>query len=140
MKNQSLKTALTFWQEIVFSVSIGLLLIEITKWVMISQTMDVWDILPVCFLLPLFICLIGQFFWKNETLSLTLSILLGISSVIVIFMALYGLRNSLSYRTESFVMLVIGLVCVIASITMSRKYNSNKFKHQYRYFSKTNIK
>ena len=122
---KSLKSTLKYWQEIVLVVPIGLLLIEITNRVIRSQTMDGADIFMVIWFLPLLVCLVGQFFWKNEALAVTLSVLLGLSSVIVILMALWGINNSPSYRTESIIMLVIGLVGVIAVITMRRKYNSN---------------
>jgi len=79
----------------------------------------------VIWFLPLLVCLVGQFFWKNEVLAVSLSILLGISSVIVILMALWGISNSPSYRMECIAMLVIGVVLVIAVITMPRKYNTN---------------
>ena len=123
MNKVTLKSVLKFWQEIAFVASIGLLLIEITKWVMVKQTMDGGDIFLVCWMLPLFICLIGQFFWKKKTLAVTLSVLLGLNSVIVIFMALYGIFNSPSYRTESIAMLIIGAVLVIAAFKMPAKYN-----------------
>jgi len=119
-------STLKFWQEIVFVVPIGLLFIELTKWVMRSQAMDGWDIFLVIWMLPLFVCLIGQFFWKNQTLAIILSVLLGLSSVTVIFMALYGIFNSPSYRTESIAMLIIGVVLVIAAFKMPAKYDPNK--------------
>ena len=124
---KSLKSALKFWQEIVLIVPIGLLLIEITTRVMRSQTMDGADIFMVIWFLPLLICLIGQFFWENEGLALTLSVLLGLSSVIVILMGLWGINNNNIplYRTQSIIMFVIGVVWVIAVITMPRKYNPN---------------
>ena len=125
MKTKLLKSALKFWQEIVLVVPIGLLLIEVSKWIMRSQTLDGADIFLVIWFLPLFSCLIGQFFWKNEALAVTLSVLLGLSSVVVILMGFYGVFNSPSYRTESIVMLVIGVISVIAVITMYRKYRPN---------------
>ena len=123
MTKNLLKSVPKFWQEIVFVVPIGLLLIEITKWVMRSQTMDGAAIFMAIWFVPLFICLIGQFFWKNEALAATLSVLLGLSSVIAILMAFYGIFNSPSYRTESIAMLIIGVVCVIAAIKMFAKYD-----------------
>ena len=126
MKIKSLRLVLKFWQEIVFVLPIGLLFIEIIKWIIRSQTMDVWDILLVIWFLPLFICLIGQFFWKNEALAFTLSVLLGFTSVIVIFMALVGIFHSPSYNTQHIPMLIIGIVCVIAAIKMPAKYDPNK--------------
>jgi len=122
---KSLKSSLKFWQEIVLAVPIGLLLIEITSRVIRSQTMDGADIFMVIWFLPLLVCLVGQFFWKNEALAVTLSALLGLSAFIVILMGLWGINNSPSYRTESIMTFVIGLVGVIAVITMPRKYNSN---------------
>ena len=125
MKTKLLKSALKFWQEIVLIIPIGILLIGMTKYVMRSQTMDGADIFMVIWFLPLLVCLVGQFFWKNEALAVILSVLLGLSSVIVILMALWGISNSPSYRTESIIMFVIGVVSVIAVITMPRKYNPN---------------
>ena len=90
MKNKALKSALKFWQEIVLIIPIVLLFIEITKWVIRSQTVDGWDIFMIIWLLPLFICLVGQFFWKSETVAEVLSVFLGLSSAAVIFMGLYG--------------------------------------------------
>lgn len=121
-----LKLALKFWQEIVFVVAIGLLFAEMTKWVIQSQTIDGWDIFLICSLFPLFIFLIGQFFWKNKTVAIWLSVLLGLSSVITILMALWGFVNSPSYRIESMVMLVIGGFLLFSAITMTRKYSQSE--------------
>lgn len=121
-----LKSVFKFWQEIIFIVSTGSLLIGSTRGVINSQSMDIWDILLVCWVLPLFICLIGQFFWKKKSLAIILSVPLGLSSVITIFMALYGIFNSPSYRTESIAMLIIGTVLVLAALKMLFKYDVNK--------------
>ena len=126
MKKKVLKSVLKFWQEIVLIIPIVLLLIEIiNNRVIRTQTIDGGDIFMIIWFLPLLVCLVVQFFRKNETLAVTLSVLLGLSSVIVIFMALWGINNSPSYRTESVIMFVIGVVSVIAVITMPRKYNPN---------------
>ena len=118
---KSLKSVLMFWQEIVLVVPIGLLLIEVFKWVIRSQTLDGWSIFLIIWFSPLFICLIGQFYWKNEALAVTLSVLLGISSMIVIFLALLGLIYSPSYNTQHIPILILGLVSVIAVISRSLK-------------------
>ena len=125
MNNKSLKSVLKFWQEIVLVVPIGYFLIEIAKYVMRSQTMDVWIILLAFWLLPLFICLIVQLFRKSEALAVTLSVLLGLSSAIVILLALVGIVYSPSYNYQHFPMLIIGVISVVAVITMPRKYNPN---------------
>ena len=124
---KSLKSVLKCWQEIVLVVPIGLLLIEITNRVIRSQTMDGWDIFMVIWFLPLLVCLVGQFFWKNEGLAFTLSTLLGLTSVVVILMGLWGINNNNIplYKIQSIIMFVIGVVWVIAVITMPRKYNPN---------------
>jgi len=94
---------------------------------MFYHTMDGWDVFMVIWFLPLLVCLVGQFFWKNEALAVTLSVLLGLSAVIVILMGLWGINNNdiPLYRTQSIIMFVIGVVSVIAVITMPRKYNPN---------------
>ncbi|MBS2214054.1 hypothetical protein KEM09_21795, partial [Carboxylicivirga mesophila] len=72
MKTKALKTLLKYWQEIIFIVSIGLLLFEVTRYNLIQNSIDGWDIALLSFILPLFVCLIGQFYWNNKTLSIIL--------------------------------------------------------------------
>ena len=123
MKSISFKSVLKFWQEIVFVVSIGLLLIEITKAVIRGHTMDGADIFLVCWFVPLLICLIGQFFWKSEGLAICLSVLLGISSFVVILMALYGISTTSIklIMIQSITMLILGIIGIFAAITMPNK-------------------
>ena len=109
-----------YWQEIVFVVPIGLLLFSITKSVMLRQTMDQWDIFLVCFFVPLLICLIGQFFWKNQTLALILMPILVITCLVVILMALYGISTTSIklIMTQSIIMLIVGIIGIVAAVTM----------------------
>lgn len=65
-------------------------------------------------------------FLEKKSLAIILSVPLGLSSVITIFMALYGIFNSPSYRTESIAMLIIGTVLVLAALKMPFKYDVNK--------------
>ena len=116
------KKALKFWREIVIAVAIGLFLIVLTKGVMQSQAMDGWDIFLVCWFAPLFLCLIGQFFWKNDVLAVFLSVFFGFSSLIVILLALIGIFYSPSYISQHIPMLIIGIACVIAAFKMFAKY------------------
>lgn len=125
MNQATLKTVLKFWQELVFVVCSGLLLLEIGNWALLSHRLDGWDIFVASGMSILFTCLIGQFFWKNRTLAVILSVLLGISSLLVVFMALYGIANSPSYRAESIAMLIIGVVLIIATVKMPAKYYLN---------------
>jgi peptidoglycan/LPS O-acetylase OafA/YrhL len=127
MTIKSLKSVLKFWQEIVFAVSIGFVLTELAKAVILGHAMDGWDIFSVCFFMPLLICLIGQFFWKSRALTNVLSVLLGISSFAVILMAMYGISTT-SIETimiQSVIMLIGGIIGVVAAITMT--VPKNKF-------------
>ena len=124
MRNTSLKSAVKFWQEFVLIVPIVLILSEITKnRVILTQTIDGWDIFAIVWLLPLLVCLVGQFFWKNDAVAFILSVPLGLSAVAVVFMGLWGIKNSPSYRMESVLVFLIGVVSVIAVISMYRKYH-----------------
>jgi len=124
---KSLKSVLKFWQEIVFLIPIVFGATALAKAVMFGYTMDGWDIFLVCFFVPLLICIVGQFFWKNQTLSIILSVLLGISSFVVILMALYGISTTSIQliMTQSITMLIWGIIGTVAAITMSKKYFSN---------------
>ena len=125
MKIKSLKSVLKFWQEIVFIIPIGLMLTALAKAVIHGYTMDGADIFLVCFFAPLLICLIGQFFWKSEALAIFLSILLGISSLIVIWMALYGISTTSIklIMIQSITMLIWGIIMLVAAITMTAPIN-----------------
>ena len=123
MKTKSLKSVLKFWQEIVFIIPIGFGLTALTKAVIFGYTMDAWDIFLVCFFVPLLFCLIGQFFWKNEALAVCLSVLLGLSSFVVILMALYGISTTSikMIMIQSIIMLIWGIIGIVAAITMPLK-------------------
>ena len=120
MKIKLFKTALKCWHEIVFVVSIGFVLFKISKYVMLGNTMDAWDIFIVCLFFPLFVCLIGQLFWKNQVLAFILSPILGLISIVFIFASLYALTSSLKLII-SIAMLIFGIFLLIAAITMPIK-------------------
>ncbi len=65
---KTLKTVLNFWQEIVFVIPLGILLIEMsTKYfVVFRQTID---IVCFCFFSILLICLVGHFFLEKQNIS-----------------------------------------------------------------------
>jgi FtsH-binding integral membrane protein len=124
---KSLKSMLKIWQEIALILPIVFGLTLLAKAVMLGYTMDGADIFLVCFFVPLLICLIGQFFWKNKGLAICLSVLLGISSFVVILMALYGISTTSieTIMTQSIIMLIWGIIGVVAAITMPKKYFPN---------------
>lgn len=126
MSIKSLKSVLKFWQEIIFIISIGLGLTVFAKAVLQGYNVDGWDIFLVCFFVPLLSGLIGQFFWKNRCLASILSAFLGVSSFVIILMALYGINTTSIdvIMKQSIIMLIGGIVGVIAAITMN---TSGKF-------------
>ena len=118
-----LKSMLKFWQEIAFIISLGILLIDMSaRFSVVFQ--QLFSIICFCSFLVLLICLIGQFFWKNVALSCVLSIILGLSSFVFIFMCLSFLYTSPKIIT-GVAMLVFGVFLVIAAITMPIKYPLN---------------
>jgi drug/metabolite transporter (DMT)-like permease len=130
MKVKSLKVVLGFWQEIIFVIQFGLLLIMIANYAIPRRAMDGADIFMVCFLLPLFICLIAQFFLKSETLSYTITPLLVLYSLFWVFVSFampkyieLNVPNPNNYLRP--IILIAALFLVFAAITMPRKYNKN---------------
>jgi hypothetical protein len=121
MKTWFQKSLLTYWQEIVFIVSIGILLFEITKFCLNQHTIDGWDIALLSFSLPLFTGLIIQLFWFNRTLSIVLSVLLSIGSFVFILMAFYFLGTTSSQLIQAISMLMLGIFLLFAGLTMTRK-------------------
>ena len=128
---KKLKSVLKFWQEIVFIASIGFPLTAFTNDLIIhGRTLDGYDILCLCFLLPVFICLIGQFFWKNGTLSIFLAAILFLYSLFWIFVS-FAMPNYITHNVPNPnnylrpVILIGALFLVFASITMPKKYFKN---------------
>jgi len=81
MKNKSLKSVLKVWQEIVFIIAVGILVV----WSLINVfAKDIYFHIYIVFFL-LLICLIGQLFWKNSILGMALSIVFGFSSFYMVF-------------------------------------------------------
>jgi|GEM_PF-2418386 len=117
---KTLKTVLKFWQEIVFVIPLGILLIEMsTKYfVVFRQTID---IACFCFFSILLICLVGQFFWKNKILAVILSVVLGLSSFVLILISLYALTTSLQV-VQAVAMLFLGLFLSFTAIKMFMKF------------------
>lgn len=117
---KTLKTVLKFWQEIVFVIPLGILLIEMsTKYfVVFRQTID---IVCFCFFSILLICLVGQFFWKNKILAVILSVVLGLSSFVLILISLYALTTSLQV-VQAVTMLFLGLFLSFTAIKMFMKF------------------
>tara|TARA_R100001369_G_scaffold13583_1_gene27961 strand:+ start:202 stop:597 length:396 start_codon:yes stop_codon:yes gene_type:complete len=125
MKNRTLKKSLSkYWQEIVFIISIGIILFEITKFNLTQNSIDIWDLTLLSLILPLFVCLIGQLYWNNKTLSTFLSVLLIIGSLIVVFMAIYFVGTTSSELSQPISMLIFGIFLLFTAITMTGKRNN----------------
>jgi hypothetical protein len=127
---KSLKSMLRFWQEIFFIIPMGIILIVMVSDVFMRQTSmfdDGLGIATFCFLLILFICLIGQLFWKNEVVSLCITPLLVLYSLFWIFVSFampkyiaYDIPNPNNHLRP--VILIVALFLLFAAITMPRKY------------------
>jgi pimeloyl-ACP methyl ester carboxylesterase len=124
---EALKSTLKFWQEIVFFVLVGLPLTALIKAVILGHTMGGAGIFCLCFLLPLFVCLFGQFFWKNRTLSMILVPPLILYSLFWFFVSFampryidYEVTNPNNYLRP--VIFIGALFLIFAAITMPKKY------------------
>ena len=121
------KTTLKFWQEIVFVIPIGFFLIVLLIDVFngrFGMFDDLLCIATVCFHVIIFICLVGQFFWKNETLGVILTPFLLLYSLFLIF-AYYAMPKDNPNDHLRHVLLIGALFLVFAVISMWRKYSRN---------------
>ena len=123
---KSLKSAQNFWQEIFFMIPIGVsiivMLIDISNGRLIN---DGLGIVTFCFHAILFFCLVGQFFWKNGTLSICLAPILVLYSLFWVF-AFFAMpmSNPKEHAYLRPVLMVCALLFVIVAITMHNKFSS----------------
>ncbi|MBS2214037.1 hypothetical protein KEM09_21710, partial [Carboxylicivirga mesophila] len=71
-----------------------------------------------------FVCLIGQFYWNNKTLSIILSVILSIGSFVLILMAIYFIGTTNSKLLQAISMLIFGVFLLFTGLTMTRKNRS----------------
>lgn len=124
MKNNTLKWLLWFWQEISLILLTSILLLNISRYVLINHSLDAWDIAALAYAVPVFIGLIGQFFWKNKILSNILFVLLFVGSVLIILTAFMLFGISTSNLIDATLMLVLGIFCFVAALSMYTKTSS----------------
>ena len=124
MNLKSLKSALFFWQELIFAIMIGILVFGITMNISVSFK-HVFNIIFYCIFVLLIFCLIGQFFWKNLLLSIWLAVQLGFGSAYMILAALSDLikmtPSEAGYIKTVFA-LILSLCLTATAISMPFKY------------------
>jgi len=134
---KTLKSVLKFWQEIVFIIPTGILITVFLAQMFTgnpnNMLKDGLGIATFCFLAFLFICLVVQFFWKNETLAIVLTPILVLYSLFWIFVS-YAMPRYIDYNVPNPnnylrpVLFIGALFLIFAAITMSKKYSSNSAK------------
>jgi len=121
---KSLKSALKFWQEIIFIIALGILVVGITMNISISFQYKI-NIVFYCIFVLLLICLIGQLYWKNVVLALWLAVILGLGSAYMILAALSDLAK-MTKTDEGFVYTVFALLLslgmTVTAFSMPVKY------------------
>jgi uncharacterized membrane protein len=124
MKMKSLKSALKFWQEIVFIIALGILVFGITMNISVAFKQGI-NIVFYCMFVFLLICLLGQFYWKNVVLSLWLAVILGFGSAYMILAALSDLAK-MTPTEEGFTYTVFALFLsmgmTVIAISMAIKH------------------
>ena len=124
---KSVKSALKFWQEIIFMIPVGISIIVMLNDINNGRLInDGLGIATFCFHVILLICIVGQFFWKNATLSICLTPLLVLYSLFWAF-AFFAMpmSNPIEHVYLRTVLVICALFLVFVAITMPRKYNSN---------------
>lgn len=113
-------TTIKFWQEIVFVIPVGIFLIDL--FIGHPEMFDeVFDIAIICFHLVLFICLVGQFFWKNRKVAIVLTPFLLLYSFFGVFVS-YAMPKDNPYSHLRILILILALFFVVATISMLEKY------------------
>jgi hypothetical protein len=121
---QLFRSALKFWQEIIFIIGLGILIGGITMNISISFQYGI-NIVFYCLFVLLIVCLIGQFYWENLALALWLAVILGLGSVWMVLAALSDLVK-MTNADKGFLGLMFGLFLFMGltftAISMPFKY------------------
>ena len=121
---KSLKSALKFWQEVIFIIGLGIWVGGITMNISMSFQYGV-NIVFYCLFVLLIVLLIGQFYWKNLALALWLAVILGLGSVWMVLAALSDLVK-MTNADKGYYGLVFGLFLfmglTVTAISMPFKY------------------
>ena len=128
MEIKSLKPALKYWQEIVFIIPLGILIIVMVLQVFMRPTSmfdDGLGIATFCFLSLLFIFIFGQFFWKNEVLSYLLIMPSALYSLFWIF-ASYAMPKDNPNANLRILIFIYALLSLFAAFTMPLKYGKKE--------------
>ena len=109
MNKTTFKSALKYWQEIIFIIALGALIFGITMNISVAFQ-QVGNIVAYCIFVSLLICLISQLFWKNSILGIVLSGIFGLASF---YMAFGWLVDKEAYEVSVFrifsIILFVGL-------------------------------
>ena len=119
-----LKPILKFWQEIVFLIVLGILLVGITMNISVAFKQVVNIVFYSIFVL-LLIGLIGQFYWKNSNLAFCLAVIFGLGSTYTILAALSDLSkmaNADEGYTYTVFCLFLSMGLTAIAISMPFKY------------------
>jgi len=113
-----LKSILPFWQEIVFLIPLGLLLIDMTMNFskVINSSLSIFCL---CLFLVLFVCLIGQLFWKNAVLGIYIAFILSICSIVMLLLFLAFLVKVTREDLNSIFVIVFGLTLFLGFLVTS---------------------
>ena len=128
MNWKSLKSALKFWQEIVFIIGLGVLVFGMAMNAAVAFH-QVFNIVSFCIFVSLLICLIGQFYWKSLILALCLAVIFGLGSLymtlgwFVEFIPMTKAEESYAFAVFS-LFLFMGLT--VTAITMPFKYKKGE--------------
>ena len=124
MKTKSLKSALKFWQEIIFLIVLGFLIVGITMNISVAFKHIVNIVFYGIFVL-LLICLIGQLYWKSSNLAICLAVIFGLGSMYMILAALSDLVK-MTNTDDGYIFTIFALFLsmgmTVIAISMPIKY------------------
>jgi hypothetical protein len=124
MKMKLLKSALKFWQEIIFILVLGVMEYFWIKNISVASQ-QVGNIVFFCIVILAIICLIGQLYWKNLVLALVLACVFGLSSLYMTFAWLVELIKMTSTE-EGYIFgvfsLILSMGLTVTAVTMPIKY------------------
>lgn len=121
MKVKAITFAKHNWQELSFILSICVLLVPFSSFLLSTSALDFWDFSLLFYTVPVLAGLVSQLFRPSLIVSVCLSILLSLASFVFLVLSIGYLADSASNAMAGVPFILWAVLLLLAAITLPFK-------------------